>query len=212
MRVSSLINVALGIAVCFQAALVANQMIGHSLARAAGAVSQRGPAEPALAGFASAPEWAERQPILDRNLFQAATLADPPPAPAPVEEVAETELPLRLRGTLSTGGDVPPRVAIYDTERRASQVLRRGDQLEGRPNVEIARIERGRVLLLNEGEHEELVFGEAPRAAPRRPTRSLAQNPEYRARLKQIRRQVRRGEIDRRDMAGLVQDLRREMQ
>lgn len=212
MRVSSFINVALGIGICFQAAWVANQLIGGALIASLAQPPEPTGDDPALAGLVGPPDWAERQPILDRNLFQASTTADAPPPPAPVEDVEETELPLELRGTLSGDGGVASRVAIYDTESRASQVLRRGDTLQGRPNVEVARIERGRVLLLNGGEHEELVFDETPSGPPQQqPTRGLANNAEFRERLKEIRRQVRRGEIDRGDMAGLVRELRLEM-
>ena len=93
--------------------------------------------------------WGDRQIILVRNLFNASTLL-----PAEVteiepeveeEELAETQLPLRLLGTAAAQNPTLARAAIEDTETRARLVVSVGDRVKDQATV--LRIERRRVVL-----------------------------------------------------------------
>lgn len=158
-----LLNLALFGACCFQVAQIANGLVGSSLE--AGAPSEAGTA---AVGEQAAPAWQERLAIVERNLFGAQLEGAVPVVEIVEEDVEETRLPLSLVGTIAATGK-SSRAAIYDTKTRASQVLRPGDTLEGHPQVTLDRVERGRVLLLNQGRREELLLAEASPVAATRP-------------------------------------------
>ena len=99
----------------------------------------------------------DRRVILDRNLFGAA-IGPQPVVSEPVEVVEETKLPLALEATIAASGTTNSRASIHDTRARSSMVVSVGDPLTGYPNVSVALIERGRVVLLNAGRHEELLL------------------------------------------------------
>jgi general secretion pathway protein C len=112
--------------------------------------------------------WEERKPILERNLFGAQIVSvAQPPLPPPEEELEETELPLRLLGTVTSDKSVGSRATIEDKTSRKHEVVRIGDHLQSHSEVEIAAIERGRVILWNGERREELRLKEdAPKAPP----------------------------------------------
>lgn len=118
--------------------------------------------------------WADRQPILDRNLFGAQIVAAPPePEPEPEEELEETKLPLMLVGTLLSDVATKSTAAITERGRTVPELLYVGDRLERHPKVKIAAIERGRVILQNGAKREELLLSEVAVASTRpasRPT------------------------------------------
>lgn len=126
--------------------------------------------------------WEERKPILDRNLFgaQITTVAAPPPPSD--EPLAATELPLRLLGTVASEQRSRARATIEDKTTRKHEVRRLGDTLESHPEVEVAAIERGRVILWNDGRREELRLNpdqqEALPSPRRRPRRSRSRRSE----------------------------------
>ena len=112
--------------------------------------------------------WEERKPILERNLFgaQIASVAQAP-LPPPEEELEETELPLRLLGTVTSDKSPGSRATIEDKTSRKHEVVRIGDHLQSHSEVKIAAIERGRVILWNGERREELRLKEdAPKAQP----------------------------------------------
>jgi len=112
--------------------------------------------------------WEERKPILERNLFgaQIASVAQAP-LPPPEEELEETELPLRLLGTVTSDKSPGSRATIEDKTSRKHEVVRIGDHLQSHSEVKIASIERGRVILWNGERREELRLKEdAPKAPP----------------------------------------------
>ncbi len=168
-----LLNIALFAVCAFQVAQIANGVLGDSLRTAdlpGAGLETPEPAAPVA--------WQERQVIVDRNLFGAQLDGGAQPAPIIDEDVEETRLPLSLVGTIAATGR-SSRAAIYNTKSRSSQVLRPGDALEGHPQVTLDRVERGRVLLLNQGKREELLLAELdnapqPAARPTRPTRRPA--------------------------------------
>jgi hypothetical protein len=93
--------------------------------------------------------WGDREIILVRNLFNASTLL--PAAVAGTEavieeeELAETQLPLRLLGTAAAQSPALARAAIEDTEKRLHVVVSVGDRIMDQATV--LRIERRRVVL-----------------------------------------------------------------
>jgi len=100
----------------------------------------------------AAPGWGARKPILDRNLFGARLAGGEEPVEEVVEEeVEETKLPLILLATIAAIETDLSRAAIHDQRTRVDEVVRPGDTLENHPNVTVDRIERGRVVLLNQG-------------------------------------------------------------
>ncbi|HEX5068493.1 MAG TPA: type II secretion system protein N [Myxococcota bacterium] len=119
---------------------------------------QQGPPSPAVAA---------------RELPDVAT---PPPAagpPAVSERAADddaipnTRLPLHLLATVVSEKPAASLATVEDIERSATEVMNEGERFEGRPKVQIARIERARILIDNDGVREQLVItqGAAPEAA-----------------------------------------------
>lgn len=159
------LSVAFFVGSCFLVAEIGNQWAATWLHVAPTATSAAANSvEPA------ARSWSARQPILDRNLFGARLEAgDEAVAEIIDEEVEETQLPLTLLATIAALETGISRAAIHDQRSRSNEILRVGDALESHPNVTVDRIERGRVLLLNRGRHEELKLEEADILAARRP-------------------------------------------
>ncbi len=99
--------------------------------------------------------WSDRQRITQRNLFHSATLSAPTSAPIPTdEELKETELPLKLWGTIATEDPALSWASIEETGRKAAIVaVRVGDTLQ---SATIVAIERRRVVLLENGNRRSL--------------------------------------------------------
>ena len=163
-------NAALFTLCCFQVAGVFNKVSADLLM----------PDGPSFASVATAAphtprSWADRQPILDRNLFGAQVFAQElEPEPEPQEDLEETRLPLRLLGTHLSSVREHSRAAISDTSGRESELLHEGDSLSKHPQARLLRIERGRVILQNGAHREELLLDEEAglaAAAPPPPSR-----------------------------------------
>jgi len=137
---------------CFFAANTVNAMIGSALG-----VASDEAAAPTETALASAPSWEERQVILGRNLFNASLLA-----PAGGAEIAEdleaTRLPLTLLGTVSALEPENAWAAIEERDTHANRIVKVNDEL--RPGVNVLRIERRRVVLMENGSPRELVLAE----------------------------------------------------
>lgn len=216
-------------ACCLQTAQVTNSVIAQELQPSAPVQ-----AAPAVAPVDTPPDWAARAPILERNLFavQVAGDAPPPVVEAVDENLEDTKLPLSLVGTLASTGP-SSRAAIVDNRTRKSQVLQTGDEVEGHPEVRIDRIERGRVLLINQGRREQLLLSEEdgsdgaprpvaaatererrPRRVARPPRRATAPDPDrFRARRQAVQEDPRHRERldrlrERLEAAGEDQDSR----
>ena len=123
--------------------------------------------------------WSKRQLILDRNLFGAQVVQEEIlPEPEPEEDLQKTKLPLRLLGTVASDDQVVATAAIENTQDRLHQVVRVGYTLEKFADVVVARIDRGRVVLQNGAQREELLLD--PGAGMRRPTISTSKRPTRR--------------------------------
>ena len=137
---------------CLFAANTVNAMIGSALG-----VASDEAAAPTETALASAPSWEERQVILGRNLFNASLLA-----PAGAAEIAEnleaTRLPLTLLGTVSALEPANAWAAIEERDTHANRIVRVNDEL--RPGVNVLRIERRRVVLMENGSPRELALAE----------------------------------------------------
>ncbi len=194
-------NVALFTVCCFQVATVFNEVSADYLRPAPTAFETTAPP-------AAAPrrDWSERQPILDRNLFDAQTFAvTAPPEPEPSEELEETKLPVRLLGTQVHSVRENSKAAISDKTGRKHELLHEGDSLEKHPQARVVRIERRRVVLDNKGRREELLLAEA--AAPV----TKARNTRDRSARRSRRSAAAASRSNRRD-TGSITDRLKELQ
>jgi hypothetical protein len=177
---SRIANYALFGACCFQTAQITNDVIAHSMHGAA-----MTPAAVTAPAPEAAPDWQERQKILDRNLFGAKIAgAQEPFAEVVSEDVEQTKLPLTLEATIAGSGRWA-RASIYDTQKRESQVLQPGDSIDGYPGVTLDRVERRRILLLNKGRREELLLPEET-GANARPSDSAGRRPRRETRSSRV--------------------------
>ncbi len=204
--VSWLANAALFVLCCFLLANTANTVFAALLSEPVP------PPPPAAAGVANGErQWADMQVILDRNLFNASLLGPPAPPPGPTpDELAELEasrLPVTLLGTMVALGPGSESLAtIQDDEARKALVLRVGDPLKGR--AEVLRIERRRVVLLENGKPRELVLDEEDSrpAVARRPARRPARSNRAASRAQRVRELAKnRFSLD----AGTADEIRR---
>lgn len=109
-----------------------------------------------------------------REVPDVATAPPAPSVPAPavreraLADLPHTKLPLRLLATVVNENPALSLATIDDVERSAKDVMNEGQRFDGRPNVQIARIERARILIDNDGVREQLVIVHhaAPEAAP----------------------------------------------
>jgi general secretion pathway protein C len=107
-------------------------------------------------------DWANREIILKRNLFNASLMAPPVPAAEPVEDLEETQLPLKLIGTAAS---IPPEhswAAVKDQTEQQTSIVRVNDQLN---TATVQRIERRRIVLSESGVLRELVLDDDKSAA-----------------------------------------------
>jgi general secretion pathway protein C len=151
------VNAALFALCCFLTAGLANGWIAEWLAAAPSAA----PPPPRVAS-APARAWADRQVILDRNLFQVSTLlpekaADAAPA-VTEEELEATRLPLKLLGTVAAKDQKASYAAVEDQQNHKQIVVRVDDHLLDKATV--IRIERRRIVLQNGAKREELALDE----------------------------------------------------
>lgn len=123
--------------------------------------------EPVPAGESSPPapppqarQWAEIAQIIDRNLFNASTLA--PSAVTAAEKYEKTRLPLLLRATLAAGD---ASWAVFEDQGSRRHLVARVNQELCRPTAQVPcafgsvilqRVERCRVVVQNQGRREEL--------------------------------------------------------
>ena len=153
------LNGVLGVLACFLAATILTA-----------AIPEPPPGATQLARAASPPprpkSWEERRIILDRNLFNASTLA-PAVVEDPDADLEATKLPLKLLGTVAGGTD-QSWAAVLDTETGQHFVVRVADLLKDR--AQVLRIERRRIVLQNGAKREELALeGDAGESGVTRP-------------------------------------------
>jgi general secretion pathway protein C len=154
-------NAALFVLGCFLAANTANALLG-SMLTAPTPASAEAPAPPTANGRS----WDERKAILDRNLFQSATSAVALPDEI-ADNLEKTRLPLTLLGTAASTDPHLAWAAVEDKEKRETLVV--GVGYEIRDNASVQRIERRRLVLLENGSPRELTLDEDESGKPGRP-------------------------------------------
>jgi len=166
-----LANTVLFVLCCLFAAKTVNAVIGSSLA-----VAPDSAVSPTETQLAAAPTWNDRQVILTRNLFNASLLA-PASATAIEEDLEATKLPLTLLGTVSALEPENAWAAIEDRESKLTRTVRVNDTV--RAGATVQRIERRRVVLIENGSPRELVLAEdgALQLAAVAPGRGAAPRP-----------------------------------
>lgn len=106
-----------------------------------------------------APTWSDRQDILDRNVFASSTIAPPLESqPDPDAELEATQLPLTLLGTAASPDPQLAWAAIQERGTRSTLIVGVGGSIQEKATV--VRIQRQRVVLLEDGVHRELAFDE----------------------------------------------------
>ena len=193
-------NAVLFVAACFLAANTANAIFASMLT--APVPEQVARAEAPAVQDAT---WNDRQVILDRNLFNSSS-ADGAAALAPIDEdIEETQLPLRLLGTAAAEIPELAWAAVEDESTRDTLVVTIDDILLEKATV--VRIERRRIVLLENDEHRELTFGDdieirkavrsaaSARNATRRPRPGSRREPNVRQ-LADNRFALPRGDVE----------------
>lgn len=151
---SWLANTALFVLCCFLVANTANTVFAALLA------SEPVVAPPASRSGTPAASrgWADREIILKRNLFNASLLT-PAAGEQPDDEPLEaTKLPLQLLGTAAHGDAEASWAAVEDLQARKTLIVRTRDPVS--QGAEVLRIERRRIVLLENGQPRELALGE----------------------------------------------------
>ena len=143
---------------CFFAASTVNAVIGASLSTAS-----ETPVAPTETVVAAAPSWNDRQVIVDRNLFNASLLAPAVEATEIEEDLEATRLPLTLLGTVASFEPANAWASIEERDTQITRVVRVDDEV--RPGATVLRIERRRVVLLENGAQRELALAEDEVAA-----------------------------------------------
>jgi general secretion pathway protein C len=161
-----LANTALFILCCSLVADTANAIIAALLSQTPSAAIESGPT-----ASAQGRSWEERQRIVDRNLFHSSTITANTAAPGPANEaLEETELPLKLWGTIASDDADLAWASIEEVGTQNTSAFRVGDQIQA---ATVVGIERRRVVLLENGNRRALTLdddtespaGPAPRAA-----------------------------------------------
>jgi general secretion pathway protein C len=140
---------------CLLAADTANEVIAAALLPTSpvAAVAARPPATPPRAR-----SWAEREIILTRNLFHSST-ETPALTDAQIQqELEKSRLPVTLLGTFASSDPSLSRATLQDKEKNETLVVAVGDLIKNAATVQ--RIERRRVVLIENGAPRELTIGE----------------------------------------------------
>lgn len=181
-------NAALFVLGCFLAADTANALLASALTP---------PPEAVVVASAAAPRggrsWSDRQVILTRNLFNSSTLAPAGPPPEEIEDdLQPTRLPLTLLGTAAAEDPSLAWAAIEDRERRTTLVVNVGADVKGKATVQ--RIERRRVVLLENGSPRELSLDSDDDQASQGRARVASRRPSPRAAQRRSPRVQKLGE------------------
>jgi general secretion pathway protein C len=146
-------NVALGVLCIFLLAEIIGDILDSVLAPAGTTGS------PSAAQAAASPrDRADREVILQRNLFNVSTLAPALTDEELEEQYEKTKLPLRLLGTAAAADPALSWCAIEDLESKQHLVRRLDEEVKPGGGVRVIKIERRRIVLQNGGRREELAL------------------------------------------------------
>jgi type II secretion system protein C len=204
-------NAALIVTGCFVTANIANGIIGEWVAPPIS--GGEGVQDRIDEGGEAAPRNASA--IVARNLFRSALVPKEGSAGAAVTDDAgpleESELPVRLLGTVASDNPAIARAALEDTEKRERLIVSIGDRVKDEATV--YRIERRRVVLAeNDGMRELSLDDEPPAvASPANRRRAAVDKRRQRpARTPRAAPRVTRGDVQEtlRDPSTLFQQAR----
>jgi general secretion pathway protein C len=147
---SWLTNSVLFVLCCYLVADTANEVFAALLTPTAEDATRR-PTSTARARR----DWADREIILKRNLFNASLLAPAAPVEEPIEDLEATRLPLNLLGTAASTPTELSWAAVEDEEARQTVIVRMSDQIH---KATVQRIERRRIVLSENGVLRELTL------------------------------------------------------
>ena len=102
--------------------------------------------------------WSDRQVILSRNLFNASLIAPPAPPPPEQEDLEAAKIPMDLLGTVASADARLAWAAVKNRKDRKTLVVRVNDLLA--PQVKVTRIERKRIVVLENDVSRELILAE----------------------------------------------------
>jgi len=146
-----LANTALFTLCCFLVANTANAIIAALLSQSPALAVELGPR-----GGPQNRTWSDRQQITQRNLFHSAKLSAPASTPTTPtdEELKETELPLKLWGTIAADDPALSWASVEETgKKNGISAVRVGDNIQ---SATVVGIERRRVVLLENGNRRAL--------------------------------------------------------
>jgi general secretion pathway protein C len=158
---STAANVGLIMLGCWLAAGTADRVIAALLLPTSppASVAARPPSPPPRSH-----SWAEREIILTRNLFHSSLDAPALTADQIDQDLEKSKLPVTLLGTFAASDPAVSRATLMDKEKNETLVVGIGDQIKNTASVQ--RIERRRVVLLENGAPRELTFGDEEGAQP----------------------------------------------
>jgi type II secretion system protein C len=175
---------------CFLVANTANAIIAAWLSQSPALAVELGPR-----GGSQSRTWSDRQQITQRNLFHSAKLSVAASTPEFTdEELKETELPLKLWGTIAADDPALSWASVEETGKRGViSAVRVGDKIQ---SATIVEIERRRVVLLENDSRRSLTLDDdeaamsfankAKRNKP--PTRATTTRTSRRKSAKEARR------------------------
>ncbi len=102
--------------------------------------------------------WNDRQVILSRNLFNASLIAPPAPPPPEQKVLEVAKVPMDLIGTVASADADLAWAAVVNRKDRKTHVVRVDDLLA--PQVKVTRIERKRIVVLENDVPRELTLPE----------------------------------------------------
>ena len=187
-----LANTALFTLCCFLVANTANAIIAALLSQSPALAVESGPR-----GGPQNRTWNDRQQITQRNLFHSARLSAPASTPAAPtdEELKETELPLKLWGTIAADDPALSWASVEETGKKDGiSAVRVGDNIQ---SATVVGIERRRVVLLENGirralsldddsEGTSVASGKRPKPATRKTTSRSSRRKSARSRKSDI--------------------------
>jgi type II secretion system protein C len=137
---------------CFLVANTANAIIAAWLSQSPALAVELGPR-----GGSQSRTWSDRQQITQRNLFHSAKLSVAASTPEFTdEELKETELPLKLWGTIAADDPALSWASVEETGKRGViSAVRVGDKIQ---SATIVEIERRRVVLLENDSRRSLTL------------------------------------------------------
>ena len=150
---SWLLNGALFVLCCFLVADSANAVFAAWLTPEAQGASESPGTAPVQRRT-----WNDRQVILSRNLFSASLIAPPAPPPPEVEDLEVAKIPMDLLGTVASADANLAWAAVKNRKDRETLVVRVDDLLA--PQVKVIRIERKRIVVLENDVQRELILPE----------------------------------------------------